>query len=114
MDQDLAVRVPIEEVADGADARPRQGGAAHPVVQVLHPQRPDALPLGRGAQRLLGLAVMPQVDDPDVTLPLQRLQVGLVGWSPIARFGVMGLRFIVRLRARCAVGAPPVHAPPPG
>ena len=48
-------------------------------MQVLHPQSPDLVPLFGRAQRLIGLAVVPQVHNPDIALLLQPFEIGLGG-----------------------------------
>src|SRR5262249_53203682 len=62
-------------VADRLHTRIRKGCGPDPIMEVLHTHAADGLPLLRRTQRLLGLAGIPQVDDPDVTLRLQLLQI---------------------------------------
>ena len=54
-----------------------KGEPPTPMPGIVHPQCPDRIPLGGDAQRLLGLAVVPEVHDPGITLGLEPGQVGL-------------------------------------
>ena len=69
----------VDEVADVRDSALRQGGSAHAIVQVLKPQGPSLLAFLGRVHRLIGLAVIPEVDDPAVALFLELSEVGLGG-----------------------------------
>ena len=47
------------------------------MMQIIHPQLADLVPLFRGTHRLVGLAIVAQVDHSRITLLLQLAQVGL-------------------------------------
>src|SRR5208337_221655 len=81
VDQHLAARAgeTIDEIANPGHTRIGQRCPAHPIVEILHAQGAHLIALGPGAQRLLGLAVVAQIDHACVALVLALQQVLLGG-----------------------------------
>ena len=79
--------VAFDEIADRHHALFGKGARADAVMQVLKPQGPSLFAFLRSIHRLIGLAVVPKVDDPAISLLFELGQVGLGGLISDRNFG---------------------------